>query len=85
MPTFKHNGVILHFAAFKNHIGIYPPVRGDAEIMKKLSPYAGEKGNLQLPLAQRIPYELIGAIAKVKARQNAAKAATGRERTRRKA
>jgi hypothetical protein len=53
--------------------------------MKKLSPYAGEKGNLQLPLAQRIPYELIDAIAKVKARQNAAKAATGRERTRRKA
>ena len=84
MPTFKRNGVLLHFAAFKDHIGMYPPVRGDAKLMKKLSPYAGEKGNLRFPLAVRIPYALIGEIAKAKARQNAAKTAIGRTRTARK-
>ena len=81
MPTFKRHGVVLHFAAFKEHIGVYPPVRGDAELMKKLAPYANEKGNLRFPLAARIPYALIGEIAKVRARQNAAKAKVGRTRT----
>lgn len=84
MPTFKRDGVVLHFAAFKEHIGVYPPVRGDAELMEKLSPYANEKGNLRFPLAARIPYALIGEIAKVRAGQNAAKAAVGRTNTARK-
>ena len=84
MPTFKCYGVLLYFAAFKEHIGVYPPVRGGAKLMKKLLPYAGEKGNLRFPLAVRIPYALIGEIAKVRARQNAAKAAIGRTRTARK-
>lgn len=75
MPTFKLNGVVLHFAAFKQHIGMYPPVRGDAELMKKLSVYSGEKGNLRFPLNERIPYALIKEIAKVRARQNMEKAA----------
>jgi uncharacterized protein YdhG (YjbR/CyaY superfamily) len=75
MPTFKLKGVVLHFAAFKEHIGVYPPVRGDAELVKNVAQYAGEKGNLRFPLRERIPYNLIGEIAKVKARQNLAKAA----------
>ena len=75
MPTFKLNGVVLHFAAFKQHIGMYPPVRGDAQLMKKLSVYSGEKGNLRFPLTERIPYSLIKEIARLRARQNQAKAA----------
>jgi uncharacterized protein YdhG (YjbR/CyaY superfamily) len=74
MPTFKLNGVLLHFAAFKNHIGLYPPVRGDAEIEKAVAPYAGEKGNLKFPLDQPIPYDLIERIAKLRVQQNQAKA-----------
>jgi len=81
MPTFRRHGVLLHFAAFKEHIGVYPPVRGDAELMNKLAQYANEKGNLRFPLAARIPYALIGEIAKVRASQNAAKAAVGRTKT----
>jgi len=82
MPTFKRDGVLLHFAAFKEHIGVYPPVLGDAELIKKLSPYANEKGNLRFPLSARIPYALIGEIAKLRARQNAAKAVVRRIRRR---
>lgn len=53
MPTFTKNGVLVHFAAFKNHIGLYPPVSGDAELEEALAPYAGEKGNLRFPLDNR--------------------------------
>jgi len=51
IPTFKLNGrTIVHFAGFKNHIGMYPPVRGSAALQKAIARYAGEKGNLRFPL-----------------------------------
>src|SRR5690242_7870961 len=50
MPAFRLNGILVYFAAFKNHIGLYPPVRGDAKLEKSIAPYAGEKGNLRFPL-----------------------------------
>ena len=74
IPTFRLNGVLVHFAAFKKHIGLYPPIRGDASIEKAVARYAGPKGNLQFPLDQPIPYRLIERIVKLKVRQNAAKA-----------
>jgi len=43
IPTFTLNGVLVHFAAFKEHIGFYPPVRGDAKLETAVSRYAGEK------------------------------------------
>jgi uncharacterized protein YdhG (YjbR/CyaY superfamily) len=70
MPTFTLRGVVLHFAAFRQHIGLYPPVHGDPELMAEIAPYAGEKGNLRFPLDRRIPYALIGKLAKVRAQQN---------------
>jgi uncharacterized protein YdhG (YjbR/CyaY superfamily) len=70
IPTFKLNGSLVHFAAFKKHIGFYPPVRGDAKLMKAIAPYAGEKGNLQFPLDQPIPYDLIEKIATLRVKQN---------------
>ena len=73
MPTFTQDGVLVHYAAFKNHIGLYPPVTGDAELEAALAPYAGEKGNLRFPLDQPIPYDLIERIVKHKLKQNAAK------------
>lgn len=73
MPTFTQDGVLVHYAAFKNHIGLYPPVSGDAELAAALASYAGEKGNLRFPLDRPIPYELIGRIVKHKLRQNAVK------------
>ncbi len=57
IPTVRLNGVLLYFAAFKKHIGFYPPVKGDAKLTKAVAPYAGEKGNLRFPLDQPIPYD----------------------------
>ena len=73
MPAFRLNGVLVYFAAFKKHIGFYPPLRGDARLEKAISIYAGEKGNLQFPLDQPIPYGLIERIVKLKVKQNLSK------------
>jgi uncharacterized protein YdhG (YjbR/CyaY superfamily) len=81
MPAFKLKGIVVYFAAFKHHIGLYPPIAGDASLVKAASPYAGEKGNLRFPLDRPIPYPLIERIAKFRASQNLAKA--GARRTKR--
>jgi uncharacterized protein YdhG (YjbR/CyaY superfamily) len=73
MPTFMLNGVVLHFAAFTSHIGVYPPVRGDAALLKAVAPYANEKGNLRFPFDEPIPYDLIVRIAVSRAALNLAK------------
>ena len=68
MPSFSLNGVLIYFAAFQNHIGVYPPV--PAELRKEASPYAGDKGNLRFPLDRPIPYSLINRIIKVRVKEN---------------
>lgn len=82
MPALRQGGVLVYFAAFTNHIGLYPPVRGDAEIEKAVAPYAGEKGNLRFPLDEPIPYDLISRITALRLKQELAKAAIGRTRKR---
>ncbi len=74
IPTFTLNGVLVHFAAFKKHIGFYPPVRGDVRLEKAASTFAGEKGNLRFPLDQPIPYGLIERLVKLRVKQNLSKA-----------
>ncbi|HXM35592.1 MAG TPA: DUF1801 domain-containing protein, partial [Pyrinomonadaceae bacterium] len=83
MPAFTLNGVLVYFAAFKNHIGFYPPVKGDARLEKAISGYAGEKGNLRFPLDQPIPFGLIEKIVKLRVKQNLAKAAAKRKKGKR--
>lgn len=80
MPAFTQEGVVIYFAAFKNHIGLYPPVAGDAALVREAAVYAGEKGNLRFPLDQPLPYDLIGRIVRHRVRQNLAKAATKRKK-----
>jgi uncharacterized protein YdhG (YjbR/CyaY superfamily) len=70
MPAFRLHGILAYFAAFKNHIGLYPPVSGDARLEKALEPYAGPKGNLKFPLDRPIPYALIKRIVLLRVRQN---------------
>jgi uncharacterized protein YdhG (YjbR/CyaY superfamily) len=71
MPAFAQDGILVYFAAFKKHIGLFPPVRGDRELMKAVAPYAGPKGNLQFPLDERIPYALIGKIVRLRVQAKA--------------
>ena len=81
MPAFRLHGVLVYFAAFKAHIGLYPPVSGDASLRKALSPYAGPKGNLKFPLDQPIPYALIKRIVGLRVKQDLSrKAARGKTR-----
>jgi uncharacterized protein YdhG (YjbR/CyaY superfamily) len=63
IPVYRDQKVFFYFAAFKNHIGIYPPVRHDQTLIKELATYCGGKGNLSFPLAQPLPLELIGRVA----------------------
>lgn len=74
MPAVKQNGVLIYFAAFKNHIGLYPPVAGDASLQRAIAPYAGEKGNLRFPYNKPIPYDLISHITELRVKQDAVKA-----------
>lgn len=62
MPTFFLNGNLIHFAAFKNHIGLYPTPTGIDAFKEELSKYKGAKGSVQFPLDQPIPYDLIKRI-----------------------
>ena len=70
IPAFRQNGVLVYFAAFKKHIGFYPPVRGDVKLVRATSRDAGEKGNLRFPLDQPIPYDMIGRITRLRLKQN---------------
>lgn len=74
MPAFWQQGILIYFAAFKSHIGIYPPFSGDAKLERALARYRGPKGNLKFPLDEPIPYELIRRLVKRKLDQNLAKA-----------
>jgi uncharacterized protein YdhG (YjbR/CyaY superfamily) len=79
MPAFKQKGILIYFAAWKKHIGLYPPVSGDEDLKKAVEPYAGEKGNLQFPLDEPIPYDLIKRIVQHRVQQNEAKAKARRK------
>ncbi|MGH7588974.1 MAG: iron chaperone [Gemmatimonadota bacterium] len=69
IPTFTLKGNLVHFGAFKTHIGFYPPVR-DAKLKAEASTYAGEKGNLRFPLDKPIPYALVTKLVKARVREN---------------
>lgn len=70
IPTFVLNGNLVHFAAYKNHIGFYPAPGGVAEFKKAISPYEAGKGTLRFPLDKKLPLALIGKIVKFRVKKN---------------
>jgi uncharacterized protein YdhG (YjbR/CyaY superfamily) len=76
MPALKQRNILVYFAVFKKHIGLYPPVRGDEKLMRDVAPYAGAKGNLRFPLEKRIPHGLIRRVVKNRLLQEKRKIAT---------
>lgn len=82
MPTMKQNGVVLYYAAFKDHLSLFPPVRGDARLVQDCAPYANAKGNLLFPYEGPLPLRLIERIVRHRVKQNAAKAGAKRKRNR---
>ena len=74
MPTFFLHGNLVHFAAFKNHIGFYPVPTGIAKFKKELSVYEQGKGSVQFPLDKPMPLDLITRIVKFRVNENLARA-----------
>ncbi len=70
MPTFKLNGNLVHFAAWKNHIGFYPVPSGLVQFEKELKDYPKSKGAVQFPFDKPIPYELIKKIVEFRVKEN---------------
>lgn len=64
MPTFVLHGNLVHFAAYKNHIGFYPTPSGIEAFKHELSEYKGAKGSVQFPIEKPLPYQLISKIVK---------------------
>jgi uncharacterized protein YdhG (YjbR/CyaY superfamily) len=73
MPTFALKGNLVHFAAFKNHIGFYPTPSGITAFDDELSIYKRAKGSAQFPIDQPLPLELIRKIVKYRVEENLGK------------
>lgn len=74
IPTFTLEGNLVHFAAFKNHIGFYPAPSGIAAFKKELSVYEGAKGSVQFPMDKPLPLSLVTKIVKFRVKENLEKA-----------
>jgi uncharacterized protein YdhG (YjbR/CyaY superfamily) len=70
MPTFAQKGDLVHFAAWKNHIGFYPTSSGTQAFQQELSMYEGAKGSVKFPIDQPLPLELISTIVKFRVAEN---------------
>jgi uncharacterized protein YdhG (YjbR/CyaY superfamily) len=74
MPAFALEGILVYFAAFKNHIGFFPTASGVAHFEKELMKYKTSKGTIQFPLDRPIPFDLIRKIVLFRVKENLAKA-----------
>ncbi|MHC1720961.1 MAG: iron chaperone [Clostridiaceae bacterium] len=70
MPAFDYFGILVYFAAFKNHIGFYPTPSGIEAFSKELAVYKTAKGSVQFPLEEPLPYNLIADVVKFRVAEN---------------
>ncbi|KAF1084429.1 hypothetical protein SPSYN_02206 [Sporotomaculum syntrophicum] len=77
MPTFWQNGNLIHFAAAKNHLGVYPGESGVSVFADRLKGFKTTKGAIQFSFSEPIPYELIAEITRFRVQENAEKAKGG--------
>jgi uncharacterized protein YdhG (YjbR/CyaY superfamily) len=80
IPAYRQHNIIVYFAGFKRHIGLFPPVRGDAALEKAVARYAGPKGNLRFPHDAPLPLPLIARIARQQAKADAARTAARKKK-----
>jgi uncharacterized protein YdhG (YjbR/CyaY superfamily) len=69
IPAFRVERTFLYCAAFKGHLGIYPPLRGNAALQKALVRYANEKGNLRFPFDEPMPWSLLTRVVRALAKE----------------
>ncbi|MBS3945632.1 MAG: DUF1801 domain-containing protein [Melioribacter sp.] len=71
MPAYRYHGILVYFAAYKNHIGFYPGSSLINEVFKKdLVKYKTSKGTIQFPLDQQLPIKLIQKIVRFRVMYN---------------
>jgi uncharacterized protein YdhG (YjbR/CyaY superfamily) len=70
IPTFRLNGNLVHFAAFKNHLGFYPTPSAINHFQQELAPYKGGKGSIRFPWDETIPYDVIRKIVEFRREEN---------------
>lgn len=70
MPTFHLNGNLVHFAAYKHHIGFYPTPGGIIAFQEELKGYKTSKGAVQFPIDKPLPLNLIGKIVRLRVKEN---------------
>jgi uncharacterized protein YdhG (YjbR/CyaY superfamily) len=80
MPTFALKGNLVHFAAYKNHIGFYPTPSGIQAFQNELSIYEGAKGSIKFPIDQPLPLDLIRKIVEFRVAENLKNAGTKRNK-----
>jgi uncharacterized protein YdhG (YjbR/CyaY superfamily) len=80
MPTFRLEGNLVHFAAYKKHIGFYPTPSGIDKFKHELSAYKGAKGSVQLPLDKPLPFDLISRIVTFRVKENLERAESRRNK-----
>lgn len=73
MPAFKQNGVLVYFAAFKNHIGFFPTAQGIEAFKDRIAAYKTSKGTIQFALDKPLPLELIDEIVRYRVKTNTSK------------
>ena len=73
IPTFTLDRNLVHFAAFKNHIGFYPGALAIRTFRKELSAYKSARGSVQFPIDHPLPLALVGRIVKFRVKQNSRK------------
>lgn len=73
IPTFKLNGNLVWFAAFKDHIGFYPRESAIEAFKAELSAYDVSKGTIRFPLDKPIPLDLVRKIVKYRVKENLSK------------
>ncbi|MCO1601188.1 iron chaperone [Desulfosporosinus nitroreducens] len=81
MPTFFLQGNLVHFAAYKNHIGFYPAPSGIEAFKEELSEYKLSKGSIQFPIEKPLPYQLISEIVKFRVIENIKRAESKLKKT----
>lgn len=70
IPTLKMNGNLVHFAAFKNHIGFFPTSSGIRNFKTELARYECSKGTVRFPIGKPMPLSLIRKIVKFRVKEN---------------
>jgi uncharacterized protein YdhG (YjbR/CyaY superfamily) len=74
IPAYRRHGIVVFFAGFKAHIGLFPPVQGSASLQKAAAKYAGPKGNLRFPYDRPLPLALISRIVRHNLKRDAQRA-----------